>query len=150
MRWPQTSINPSTGNTSKQYQSALQAKGGPWQYYQLVMTQWPLQPNNPSGSGEPANTFPGTNATSAFANVALETFDQKSPFFGCMACHNTVQTKTDFNWSLAINAWPSTLPPPSAPLRFARGPAPQAALTAATLPEPLAALKKLMESATTP
>ena len=43
-----TPINPSTATTNKQYQSALQAKGGPWQYYQLVMTQWPKQASQPS------------------------------------------------------------------------------------------------------
>jgi hypothetical protein len=153
-----TPINQSTASTNKQYQSALQAKGGPWQYYQLVMTQWPKQPSQPTLPGTPPNTFPGTGATTAFANVALETFDQGTIFKGCMACHNIVAHEptqsTDFLWSLYVNAWQPSNPvsPPSAPPLFARGPSPEAdaALTAPTLPAPLAALKELMESAATP
>ena len=70
-----TPINSSTAKTTAQYQAALQAKGGPWQLYQLVMTQWPLQlnPPQPIPTGAPGNTVPGVGANSAFANVALET-----------------------------------------------------------------------------
>ena len=152
-----TPINQSTASTNKQYQSALQAKGGPWQYYQLVMTQWPQQltpsqPIPPTQSGNPPFTFPGSGATSAFANVALETFDQGSIFTGCMACHTNAQKTTDFLWSLEVNAWPSKITAPSAPPLFARAPSPEAdaALTEPTLTAPLAALKELMESAATP
>ena len=115
------------------------------------MTQWPKQASQPALPGSPPNTFPGSGATTAFANVALETFDQATIFKGCMACHTNAQKTTDFLWSLEVNAWPSTITPPSAPPLFARGPSPDAdaALTAPTLPEPLAALKKLMESAAT-
>jgi hypothetical protein len=114
-----TPINVSTANTNARYQSALQSKGGPWQFYQLIMTQWPLQlnppqPIPPSQSGEPSSTFPGSGATSAFANVTLETFDQASIETGCMACHTITQQATDFVWSLNINAWPSTITSPSA------------------------------------
>ena len=55
------------------------------------MTQWPKQPSQPTLPGTPPNTFPGSGATSAFANVALETFDQASIFTGCMACHTNAQ-----------------------------------------------------------
>jgi hypothetical protein len=149
-----TPINQSTASTNAQYQAALQAKGGPWQYYQLVMTQWPKQASQPALPGTPPNTFPGSGATSAFANVALETFDQATIFKGCMACHTLAQKTTDFLWSLEVNAWKpsSSVSPPSAPPLFARGPSPDAdaALTAPTLTAPLAALKELMESAATP
>src|SRR4051812_22093043 len=146
-----TPINPSTANTNAQYRSALQARGGPWQYYQLVMTQWPLQlnppqPIPPSQSGAPSNTFPGSSATSAYANVALETFDQTNIRNSCMSCHTRAQQTTDFLWSLEVNAWQSTVTSPSDPMRALR-PLPQAALAAPTLPAPLAALKVLMQSA---
>jgi hypothetical protein len=159
VRYSKFPINTSTVTTNQQYQSALQAKGGPWQYYQLVMTQWPLQlnppqPIPPGQSGAPGNTFPGTNATSAFANVALETFDQTNIVNGCMRCHTGAQATTDFLWALEVNAWQpgSTISPPSVPPRFARRPSPDAdaALTAPSLSPPLAALKELMESAVTP
>jgi hypothetical protein len=150
---PTAPIHPSTVTTNEQYQPALKAKGGPWQYYQLVMTQWPKQPSQPTLPGTPPNTFPGSGAITAFANVALETFDQGNIFTGCMACHNGARTSTDFLWSLYVNAWPSKITAPSAPPLFARVPSPEAdaaLMTAPTLPAPLAALKELMESAATP
>jgi hypothetical protein len=141
-----TPINPSTANTNTQYQAALRAKGGPWQFYQLVMTQWPVPPNTPSNPGTPNFTFPGSGANSAFANVTLETFDQQNISTGCMNCHTETQKATDFLWSLAINTWPSTIAPPSAPIRALR-PSPQRALTAQQLPPQLEVLKALMGAA---
>jgi len=150
-----TPIHMSTVDTNRQYQSALRARGGPWQFYQLVMTQWPLQlnppqPIPPSQLGTPANTFPGnpphSSHTSAYANVALETFDQTDIHTDCMNCHTGAQQMTDFLWSLEVNAWPSSVAPPSTPMLALR-PSPQAALAAQTLPAPLAALKELMQSA---
>lgn len=104
-------INDSTVGTNGQYQAALAGKGsGIWQFYRLVMTQWPLVPNSPSTNGKPNNTFPGTTtATSAFANVTMETFDQNNINSGCMSCHTITQTNSDFLWSLALNAFPSPL-----------------------------------------
>ena len=147
-------INPSTGNTNEQYQSALKAKGGPWQYYQLVMTQWPkLSRASRSLPGTPPNTFPGSGATTAFANVALETFDQANICTGCM---NWPYQRADRRRTSCgrFTSMPGqvSITAPSAPPLFARGPSPDAdaALTAPTLPAPLAALKELMESAATP
>ena len=34
----ETPINPSTAVTNSKYQTALATHGGPWQFYQLVMT----------------------------------------------------------------------------------------------------------------
>ena len=145
-----TPINPSTVATNQRYRTALQANGGPWQFYQLVMTQWPIkpQPTSASGPAQPPNTFPGTAPTSAFANVTMETFDQQSISTGCMSCHDVAGT--DLVWSLAVNAWPSRLSPPSArmhrriarPFAATRGPA------SAALPPELEKLKELMQSGT--
>ena len=41
-------IHPSTQTTNKSYQQSLAAAGSKWQFYQLVMTQWPLQLNPPN------------------------------------------------------------------------------------------------------
>ena len=109
-------ISPSTQATNAAYQKAL--SGTPWQFYQLVMTQWPLclPTCDPSMRGTPGNTFPGNGATTAFANTTLETFDQASIFTGCMACHNVTQTVsgvqngTDFLWSLKDHAFPPNVP----------------------------------------
>src|SRR6185295_5568889 len=71
--------------------------------------------------GSVANTFPGEGAFSAFANVTMETFDQKGPQLGCMSCHNRARLATDFMWSLFDHAYPSRLAPAGVPgARFVR------------------------------
>jgi hypothetical protein len=118
-------IHPSTMATNAAYQAKLQ--NTPWQYYQLVMTQWPV---TPAHSGKTDNTFQGINTAfgtcppknappdpscTSFANVTMETFDQAAVGTGCMACHNATASN-DFLWSLAVNAWP---PPGTAPALLA-------------------------------
>jgi hypothetical protein len=105
-------IHSSTQATNAAYQQALAAQGsGVWQFYQLVMTQWPLFPNSPSTPGTPPNTFPGlgTDQTS-FANTTLETFEQGNIRTGCMNCHTSTMQATDFVWSLKDHAFPPTVP----------------------------------------
>jgi hypothetical protein len=110
-------IHNSTQQTNGSYQAAL--AGTPWQFYRLVVTQWPVcanPPCAPSMRGTPANTFPGTGATTAWANLTMETFDQGSIATGCMSCHNVVQTVagvtkgTDFVWSLRDHAFQPNVP----------------------------------------
>lgn len=103
----------STQTTNANYQKAL--AGTVWQFYQLVMTQWPLQlnppaPIPPTQNGFPANTFPGSNPVSSFSNTTLETWDQTSISTGCMACHTLTKTNTDFLWALEINAFKASSP----------------------------------------
>ena len=101
--------------TTYGYQHAL--AGTPWQYYRLVVTQWPRTEGNQtvpipaSLDGSIPNTFPGTGAFSAFANLTMETFDQKAVQLGCMSCHNRVRMTTDFMWSVSDHAHPSRLAP---------------------------------------
>lgn len=101
--------------TSFAYQEAL--KGTPWEFYRLVMTQWPrlegpqTDPIPPSVDGSAPNTFPGTGAFSAFTNVAMETFDQKNVQLGCMSCHNRARMNADFMWTVIDHAFPSRLAP---------------------------------------
>jgi hypothetical protein len=102
-------IHEATGATNRRYRDALAARGSVWQNYQLVLTQWPRRPNTPSDTGRPPNTFPGTAPgqsfdRTAFANTAMETFDQASISKGCMACHNVVRGSTDFIWSVFTHA----------------------------------------------
>ncbi|MEP7342380.1 MAG: hypothetical protein ABI977_31930, partial [Acidobacteriota bacterium] len=106
-------ISPSTACTNALYQQALKNQNNSvWQFYQLTMTQWPQKPNMPLNSGAPGNTFPGSTppATSAFANVTLETFDQTTIRTGCMACHTLTQSASDFLWTLNVNAYPTPTP----------------------------------------
>ena len=115
VRDAEAQILTSTELTSYGYQHLL--AGTPWQYYRLVMTQWPRLegkqtnpiPANVDGSIE--NTFPGLGAFSAFANVTMETFDQKGVQLGCMSCHNRSRMTTDFMWSVFDHAYPPRLAP---------------------------------------
>jgi hypothetical protein len=139
-------IHLSTQATNSAYQKAL--GGGVWQFYQLVVTQWPLAANSPTTPGTPLNTFPGLppgNDATSFANTTLETWDQRSIFTGCMNCHDKARIETDFLWSLALNAYPPPVlfPPGFRALRSA------APLTAAEVKtqQLLKQLKTLMEAA---
>jgi hypothetical protein len=91
--------------------------GTPWQHYRLIVTQWPRLEGNQADAiparldGSVENTFPGSGAFSAFANVTMETFDQKGVQLGCMSCHNRSRMATDFMWSVFDHAYPSRLAP---------------------------------------
>ena len=91
--------------------------GTPWQHYRLVVTQWPRLEGNQADAiparvdGSIDNTFPGTGAFSAFANVTMETFDQTGVQLGCMSCHNRTRMTTDFMWSVMDHAYPPRLAP---------------------------------------
>jgi hypothetical protein len=104
-----------TDLTTFAYQHLLE--GTPWQYYKLVVTQWPrvegnqIDPISASLDGSVQNTFPGEGAFSAFANVTMETFDQKGVQLGCMSCHNRARMTTDFMWSVMDHAHPARLVP---------------------------------------
>jgi hypothetical protein len=109
-------IDPSTMRTNGNYQRALASRGsGVWQYYQLVMTQWPTPGSSPGMNGGPAHTIPGNIPTpfagpmTSFANVTMETFDQAKITGGCMNCHNSAAAdsgaSTDFNWAVPMNAY---------------------------------------------
>jgi hypothetical protein len=101
--------------TNYSYQHLL--AGSPWQYYRLVVTQWPRLEGNQASpipamvDGSVANTFPGEGSFSAFANVTMETFDQKGVQLGCMSCHNRTRMTTDFMWTVFDHAYPSRLAP---------------------------------------
>jgi hypothetical protein len=107
-------IHPKTVLTNFQYERLL--KGTVWEYYQLVVTQWPRLEGNQAApvpatqNGDILNTFPGTGAFSAFANLSMETFDQGRPQLGCMSCHNQARMSGDFMWSVLDHAFPAKLP----------------------------------------
>lgn len=105
-----TDIAPSTKNTNALYQAALRQQGAVWQFYQLVMTQWPVPPNTPTNEGLPLHTTPPQGSATAFANVTMETFDQTRISRGCMACHDSTRKESDFLWSLNDHAFPAVDP----------------------------------------
>jgi hypothetical protein len=101
--------------TNYAYQHLL--AGTPWQYYRLVVTQWPRLEGNQASpipatvDGSVANTFPGEGSFSAFANVTMETFDQTGVQLGCMSCHNRARMTADFMWTVFDHAYHSRLAP---------------------------------------
>jgi hypothetical protein len=108
-------IHPKTELTNYQYQDLLRKTV--WQYYGIVVTQWPRMEGNQavpvpaSQNGDITNTFPGAGAFSAFANASMETFDQIRPELGCMSCHNQARLAADFIWTLLDHAYPRKLAP---------------------------------------
>jgi hypothetical protein len=101
--------------TSYAYRRLL--SGTPWEFYRLVVTQWPRVEGNQALpipatlDGSILNTFPGTGAFSAFTNVTMETFDQHAVQLGCMSCHDRARMTADFMWTLIDHAYPSRLAP---------------------------------------
>jgi hypothetical protein len=127
IRAPGAPLLTATELTNYAYQRLL--AGTPWQYYRLILTQWPRMDGNQATpipattDGSVPNTFPGTDAFSAFANVTMETFDQRSVQLGCMNCHNRARMNTDFMWTLLNHAHPAQFGPAattSAPARPSR------------------------------
>jgi hypothetical protein len=102
-------INESTKRTNKIWKDKLRDRNSVWQYYQLVVTQWPDDTDRcgNEGCGAPDHTIPGSTKLrdSAFANTTMETWNQTDIGTGCMSCHNAAKAQ-DFVWSLAVNAWP--------------------------------------------
>ncbi len=108
---PNTPPGASTRDFNAYYQQLL--KGTVWQYYQLVVTQWPFNPG--IGTGNPfmlmqnGGVYP-QNAGSAFpvngaVNTTMETYFQtQNDAAGaggnsCMSCHYRAG-QSDFSWGL--------------------------------------------------
>jgi hypothetical protein len=105
---PDTPQGASTRDFNAYYQQLL--KGTVWQYYELVVTQWPFQPGlsnfklMQNGGVYPQNTgaaFPVYGA----ANTTMETyFQNQNDAAGaggnsCMSCHYRAG-QSDFSWGL--------------------------------------------------
>jgi hypothetical protein len=121
VRSSRTPIHPNTVTMNRRYQELL--KDTVWGRYQLVMTQWSRVPGNQANpvsltvTGDASTTFPGVGAGSAFANVALETFDQNRVQLGCMSCHNNARIRADFMWSVLDHAYPASIAPAASTVR---------------------------------
>jgi hypothetical protein len=92
-------------NTTQQ--SALHNLDSAWQYYGLVMAQWPMV-GDPREVENSAPEPPGSMRNGdAVTNTTMETFlqTQSTPAFDltCMGCHARAR-KTDFIFSIKINA----------------------------------------------
>jgi hypothetical protein len=76
------SIFPATEEVNRYFQAKL--AGTPWQYYQLIGTQW-------MGGVEDPKTENG-NIPRYLSNTTLETYLQFSPIGSCLACHGSAPT----------------------------------------------------------
>lgn len=109
---PNTPTGASTREFNTYYQQLL--KGTIWQFYQLVITQWPSNPGLPANGGsfmlmQNGGVYP-LNAGSAFpvngaVNTTMETYFQaQNDAAGaggnsCMSCHYRAG-QSDFSWGL--------------------------------------------------
>jgi hypothetical protein len=105
-------VNDFTKATNQRYQQALKKEGSVWQYYKLVVTQWPT-PANSNLDGSSKNTIPGAkngdrpaSDSTSFANITMETYQQSKISQGCMNCHNVVRDTADFLWTMFNHAGP--------------------------------------------
>lgn len=123
---PTTPTGASTVDVNNAFHNAL-PKNSPWQYYQLIVTQWPTDPARfkppanrgvyPQDSGQP---FPVNGAV----NVVLETYFQSAQLttgsFGnsCMSCHFNAGTGLrDYSWGFARRPHQSGPPPATAKVK---------------------------------
>ncbi|HEX7312580.1 MAG TPA: hypothetical protein VF297_01595 [Pyrinomonadaceae bacterium] len=105
---PTTPAGASTVEINAYFQQLL--KGTPWQYYQLVVTQWPSNPGAqnvtlmeqggvyPQGAG---SAFPVFGAVNTTAETYFQTQNDAAGAGGnsCMSCHYRAG-QTDFSWGL--------------------------------------------------
>ena len=95
----ETAIMAGTAAINKTYQDKLCAAvaNSPWQYYELVVAQWPERPADPTAViGEPVPNIA--------ANTSMETYIQLDS--SCMGCHDTAKTvnkrtRADFSFVLS-------------------------------------------------
>lgn len=123
---PTTPTGASTVDVNNAFHNAL-PKTSPWQYYELVITQWPTDPQRfkppanrgvyPQDSGQP---FPVNGAV----NTTLETYFQAAQLttgaFGnsCMSCHFNAGTGLrDYSWGFARRPHSNQPPPSSAKVK---------------------------------
>jgi hypothetical protein len=101
-----TAIPEAVRGLNAQWQARLAAAtaDSPWQYYELINTQWPTTPDDPTaplGNPEP----------NLLANITMETYIQLDS--SCMGCHSTATTvnpgvKSDFSFLFLHTQGPSS------------------------------------------
>jgi hypothetical protein len=97
-------IADSTRKTNDEYRALL--KGTVWEYYLLVMTQWPKFPQPEEENGAPfPGPFTGPDPMTNIANSTMETYFQKNASTSCMNCHDAARRQgSDFVWFLQLRA----------------------------------------------
>jgi hypothetical protein len=109
---PNTPPGASTRDFNAYYQQLL--KGTVWQYYQLIVTQWPFNPGLPADGGSfmlmqnggiypqnAGNAFPVYGAVNSTMETYFQTQNDAAGAGGnsCMSCHYRAG-QSDFSWGL--------------------------------------------------
>jgi hypothetical protein len=125
---PMTPAGASTVAVNSAFHNAL-PKSSVWQYYQLVITQWPTNPARfkpPALRGNYPQDAGGAFPVKGAVNVTLETYFQTPTLaagaFGnsCMSCHYNAGTGLrDFSWGFARRPHQDAPPPPKAKMTLA-------------------------------
>jgi hypothetical protein len=126
---PTTPPGASTVDVNNAFHAAL-PKSSVWQYYQLVITQWPSNPTLPFKPPANRGMYP-KDCGAAFpvngaVNTTLETYFQNATLatgaFGnsCMSCHYNAGTGLrDFSWGFARRPHADGPPPPNSKMTLA-------------------------------
>ena len=123
---PTTPAGASTVDVNNTFHAAI-PKTSPWQYYQLIVTQWPTNPSSfkpganqgvyPWGAGQP---FPLNGAVNTTLETYFQSPDDATGAGGnsCMSCHYTAQSGLrDFSWGFARRPHNDQPPPPTAKVK---------------------------------
>jgi len=129
---------------NQKYWEQPEIKGKVWQYYMLVLTQWPehISPEGPMNDGDP---FPLANVN--LSNTVFETYFQDANKYGkipsCMACHaHSNHFGRDFVMFVTMDAFRRGIRTPGDLLSTKTSDGPRSAANALSR-EPM--LKSLME-----
>ena len=120
-----TPIDAPTTALNKSWQAALASvnANSPWQYYDLVGTQWPTLTSTDCNKASATNPA-GNPAPQFLANTTLESYTQgntPSTSSSCIECHKNAAATTgkfsDFTYmlSMAKSATPATTAPATTP-----------------------------------
>ncbi len=123
---PTTPPGASTVDVNNTFHAAL-PKTSVWQYYELVITQWPTNPTQfkaPANRGVYPQDCGGAFPVNGAVNTTLETYFQNAQLAtgaggnSCMSCHFNAGTGLrDFSWGLARRPHQDAPPPANSKMK---------------------------------
>lgn len=127
---PTTPQGASTVDVNNAFHNALPANSV-WRYYELVITQWPSNPQNfkaPQDRGvypqDAGGAFPVNGAVNTVIETYFQTPELAAGSFGnsCMSCHyNAGNGLRDFSWGLARRPHQDAPPPANVKMKATNG-----------------------------
>ncbi|HEX6639836.1 MAG TPA: hypothetical protein VF215_01920 [Thermoanaerobaculia bacterium] len=123
---PTTPTGASTVDVNNAFHAALPANSV-WRYYQLVITQWPSNPENfkaPADRGVYPEDSGGAFPVNGAVNTVIETYFQTPELAigaggnSCMSCHyNAGNGQRDFSWGLTRRPHQDAPPPANSKMK---------------------------------